>query len=732
MIHLPNLGLILKKGENIMLLIITPSKFLSSIELLKTHKEQTGILTTIVTLEDVYRDCNKGDEAEKVKRCIADLHRKQGHKYVLLVGDSDTFPVRYTKTDRRDQDAFNTAFYPTDLYYAALFKQDGSFDTWDANNNGYYGELNGETHSGLINVDQVSLIPTVAVGRIPASTIDEVNCYVQKVIHYEKQAFKSDWVKRALLMATDDWHKDACKTHEKIANDYLSEYSCKILSSKGSTCSSADSLTSLAVTEGFNSGVGLVAYIGHGSPGNLAIPLDFWGTKDIPNLTNSDQLPVMVVSACNTAMFAPLPPYSPYIDINNVSHKGTTDSEHFNSFPPQPACLQPLKDPDHDLATRLTVRTNAGVIAYLGGITGIQYSWPLEYFLQNFPNCSTVGKAWQLMINQYYKNHSLPESLNAPHWPDVARFHQPWKNMLFGDPSLRISGVPRGGWSAQQITLGDRGTSAEPALELYQNKLFMAWKGKEADQKIYYSSFDQNTWSQQLSLRDRGSSHGPAMAAYQNKLFMVWKGMDDDPKIYFSTYERNAWSPQLLTSGDRGTSHGPALTVFQNKLFMVWKGKDNDPKMYYSTFDGNTWSPQQLIARDRGTSHKPALAVYQNKLFMVWKGKATDPKIYFCTFDGNSWTPQQLISDDSGTSHGPALAVYQNKLYMVYKGKEDDPKIFFSIFEGNTWSTQHVTSGDRGTSDTPQLAVFENKLFIVWKGKEDDPKIYFSYTYKDN
>jgi hypothetical protein len=427
-----------------MLLIITPSKFLSAMEPLKTHKEQTGILTTIVTLENVYRDYPQGDQAEKVKRCIAERHEKQEHRFVLLVGDSDTFPVRYTKTDRGDQNAFNTAFYPTDLYYAALYKQNGSFDDWDANHNGYYGELNGETHTGPINIDQVNLEPTVAVGRVPASTLDEVNRYVQKVIRYEQQAYGANWTKRALLMATNDWILDACHVQERIAQNYLNMYMSTILSSTGSPCAGAGSLTSPAVTQGFNSGVGLVGYIGHGNPSNLAIPGDWWGTNNIPQLTNVDRLPVMFVAACETAEFATLPPYSAYVDVNNVKHQGTIQGERFTSLPPQPSCFQTWYDPDQDLATQLTVRTNAGVIAYLGGVTGMQRCELLEYFFQGLPNCATIGEAWQWMVRHYYDVQGLPGTLTSPDWGAVARVHQPWKYMLFGDPSLRIGGARKG------------------------------------------------------------------------------------------------------------------------------------------------------------------------------------------------------------------------------------------------------------------------------------------------
>ena len=122
-----------------MYLIITPSKFESEIIPLKEHKEKTGILTTIITLEDIYNTYPGKDKAEMVKRCIADFHKKQGIRFAMLIGDSDTFPVRFTKTDRKTAAAHNTAFYATDLYYAALYKDDGKFNNWDDNKNGYYG-----------------------------------------------------------------------------------------------------------------------------------------------------------------------------------------------------------------------------------------------------------------------------------------------------------------------------------------------------------------------------------------------------------------------------------------------------------------------------------------------------------------------------------------------------------------------------------------------------------------
>jgi hypothetical protein len=50
--------------------------------------------------------------------------------------------------DRVTPAAYDYAFYPSDLYYADVAKQDGHFDDWNARHEGfhavYYGEVRGE------------------------------------------------------------------------------------------------------------------------------------------------------------------------------------------------------------------------------------------------------------------------------------------------------------------------------------------------------------------------------------------------------------------------------------------------------------------------------------------------------------------------------------------------------------------------------------------------------------
>ncbi len=424
-----------------MLLILAPAAFVAPLKKLRKHKKSTGIPTTIETLENVYALGYAGDEAEQVKRRIAHHYENGLCRYVMLVGDADVFPVRYTKTDRKDEAAFDTAFYPTDLYYAALHRPNGGFDTWDNNGNGYFGELCGETGTGTINVDGVSLHPKVAVGRVPASTQADVRRFVDKCIAYETNAAHEAWPRSALLVATHNWRDTGWASQSQLssAEGPLRLFSSTLVLTRGR--SRDDRLAADAVTDAFNQGVGIVAYAGHGGTDSVAIPTGSWGVSDLPSLTNNTRWPVMLAGACDTARFSTLPPYTAYIDVNGAAHAGSAHKEVFTGPPPQPACVQNWVDPDQDLATNITVRTKNGAVAYFGGVTGMQNIDPVALLLQGLARRTVLGDAWREMIEEYYLLPGIRTTLSSPDWGAVAQFHQPWKYMLFGDPSLRLRGV---------------------------------------------------------------------------------------------------------------------------------------------------------------------------------------------------------------------------------------------------------------------------------------------------
>ena len=208
------------------LLIVALEEYIESLRPLEEHKISMGIRSRLLSLEEIYRTYPGRDEAEKVKQCLAAYSRDSRIRYAMLFGDCEKFPVRYTKTDRKTQEAHDTAFYPADLYYADLFESDGTVDDWDRNRNGYFGELRGESTSGSLNVDDVDLRPDIAVGRIPVSTSREVETYVSKIIRYEQGAYGASWSKNALLIATTDWIAKLVKPRITLQLITLSKIGC--------------------------------------------------------------------------------------------------------------------------------------------------------------------------------------------------------------------------------------------------------------------------------------------------------------------------------------------------------------------------------------------------------------------------------------------------------------------------------------------------------------------------
>jgi hypothetical protein len=276
----------------------------------------------------------------------------------------------------------------------------------------------------------------------------------------------------------------------------------------------------------------------------------------------------------------------------------------------------------------------------------------------------------------------------------------------------------------------------------------MAWRGVEDDQHLYWAvSFDGNWWSRQLLLSDRPSAGAPALAVFQDTLFMAWRGAAPelgpirlgDDNLWWATYDGNAdlnWSDQHQLT-DRGSDSGPALAVFQGNFFMAWRGVPGDDNLYWATYDQNDprkWTDQHPL-NDRASFGVPALAAFQDKLFMAWRGVPGDEDLYWATYDGNAdlkWSDQNPLTDRA-SAVGPALTVFQNKLYMVWRGiggDESDEKLYWATYDENNprkWTDQTVmetTTAEQtgtvvlGSVQRPSLAVFQNSIFVAGVGLE--------------
>jgi len=378
------------------------------------------------------------DDAEKLKRFLFDDWKSRKTKFVLLVGDADVLPIRYMCLDRVTKPAFDYAFYPSDLYYADVAKEDGSFEDWNGNKDGfhagYFGEVRGEKNKNdPINYDRIHYLPELAVGRWPVGTTKEVEIVVKKTLAREKAlAADSSKSKSALMCCVPGW-VDARGRMGKWSKD-LSGWTIE-----SQFDGTATPPTSANLMKSLNSGVGLVFHVGHGEihgwDRNITL-------KDLKSLKNGNTLPIVLSAGCSTAYHATLPPYEAYIDVKGVEHKGTDKGEVFTAPPPPPKCYQSGKFNRSSMGEMLVRGGPTGAVAYIGCNTGGQPCGItiLEGFAKSVAKKpdQRLGDAWKDAIHYYHKTERLDQLKPTADWYPPSIYFQGMKYMLFGDPTTRV------------------------------------------------------------------------------------------------------------------------------------------------------------------------------------------------------------------------------------------------------------------------------------------------------
>lgn len=438
------------------LLILAHEDFLNALNPLMEHKNATGIKTRIESWQSLASEfAGVGrDSPERIKKGIADYQKRHGTKWVMLVGDSDKFPVRYLCRDVPNPKGYQ----PSDLYYADLFKFDGSFDNWDGNGNSLYAQVLGTSSNN--NIDNVDWHPDIAVARVPASTVPEVNNYVQKIITYELNAFNSPWFKRALLVTGCDDCGDAVGISDYIATNYLGGFNIikhyhtttwqpyyPKSAPKGATPSSINSMMdkrAKPMTDYINEGVGFINYYGHGSWDDFSWVYD---KRHLNDLNNRDKLPIIFSRACQTGEFAPSPPWQDYVDTNegfHASHKPAT-----GEIVPTP---NPIQRGNCDLDARAEdwlVLRSTGAIAYIGCAGTANPGQPdqldKDFFKAYKLGYRTFGDMWVYMVQQFLDGYGYFDKQGNTIGKNEWERYVIWNSLVrfnpFGDPSLRVGGI---------------------------------------------------------------------------------------------------------------------------------------------------------------------------------------------------------------------------------------------------------------------------------------------------
>jgi len=300
-------------------IVLCPIDYADELEELIVHKNNRGLKTKLVTLDEIYQSqyfpVEGRDSPEKIKYFIKNTIDEWGIDSVLLVGGYEAFPTRETHIYVEYFDVDEP--FVSDLYYADIYNSDVVFQSWDTNENSIFGEYNwGDSHL----MDDVDLYPDVHFGRLACIDEEEVIICVNKIITYEtNQAYTKEWFTNLVVIGGDTFTDDTWGISEgeyvnEIVMDTLSGFVPeKIWDSNGRLSGPSPSGIN-EISDAINNGCGFVDFSGHGDPFSWAthpngdertwIPKP-WGyfNSDISELTNGDKLPIVVLGACSTCKF---------------------------------------------------------------------------------------------------------------------------------------------------------------------------------------------------------------------------------------------------------------------------------------------------------------------------------------------------------------------------------------------------------------------------------------------
>ncbi|UCF13707.1 MAG: hypothetical protein JSW06_05490 [Thermoplasmatales archaeon] len=435
---------LLENKDEYDLLIITVSNFKRPLQRLVNHKENMGIKTKLVTLNEI-QDTNGRDTQEKMKYYIKESIENWGIEYVLLVGGIKgqttkwNLPTRYSHVliSEGKQEVPEPKFI-CDLYFADIYDSEGNFSCWDTNDNNIFAEWDGSKE-----IDKMDLYPDVYLGRLPCRNKREVRIVVDKIIDYEKKKADDDWFKKMILVSGDHW-KDPGQISEGVlimeeASEIMSGFTpIKLYATEG------NKLLVRNINKAINKGAGFAYFCGHGSATSWGIhyPPDatgwgpslsrlglitFYHTMYMNFLRNKNKLPITVVGGCFNGKFD--------LSIGNSLKRGKIKLAPASCW-----------------AWKLTSKKGGGAIATIAN-TGLGTHAMSDADQNNINDYLEVLDGWlELRFFQLY-NQEKVDILGDLHSGAIKdylhtflcsrdemdpKMVQQWQ--LFGDPSLKVGG----------------------------------------------------------------------------------------------------------------------------------------------------------------------------------------------------------------------------------------------------------------------------------------------------
>jgi hypothetical protein len=267
------------------LVMVVPETFRGNLEPLATMHREEGLRVAVANLEDVYDQFAWGLEDPTAIRDYLWFLYHQGDppvpSYVLLFGDGN-FDYK------NNSGAGGDNWIPP-------------FETGDICTDDWFVRLDGDYLADMM------------IGRLPVRSRDEADVVVEKIVDYVKAPLFGPWRNRVMIVSDDETAERGegnelfhTRDSEDLARNYIppSFDQHKIyLMEYPMNWSNKKPEAQQAVIDGFNEGMLVINWIGHGNFDVWAHEDAFRSSNDIPKLANGSRLPLVYAASCDVGRF---------------------------------------------------------------------------------------------------------------------------------------------------------------------------------------------------------------------------------------------------------------------------------------------------------------------------------------------------------------------------------------------------------------------------------------------
>lgn len=287
-------------------IFISHADFLSSIQPLAQLRASAGMRVQVVDVQDVYDEFNHGMlDPEAIRKFLAYTYESwqpPAPQYVLLVGNGN-YNIKNSPR-----------YSPETIFIPVMMRM---VDPWIGMT---------ATDNYFVTLDSNSSLPSMAIGRLPITSMNQATVLVNKLTNYEQNTPAGAWRKNVTFytdnaftsngspdqagnfwdfsdqVAGNNYYMPSPMGTERIyynpCTNILNNPHCELPYPSFSTSNAART----AFINAFNAGRLIINYVGHASPLAWAGE-SLFGIGDLGNLTPGGKLPFMLPMTCYDGYF---------------------------------------------------------------------------------------------------------------------------------------------------------------------------------------------------------------------------------------------------------------------------------------------------------------------------------------------------------------------------------------------------------------------------------------------